>query len=85
MKKIRFIIVHAIRAFALENKIQKTSKIFQDRINEIHNLDLVGDIRHKGMVMGIELVKNKKSKKHLPPGKPITLTQEKKSFCSLDI
>ena len=45
------------------DKIQKTSKIYQNRINEIHNLDLVGDIRHKGMVMGIELVKNKKTKK----------------------
>jgi len=51
------------KKYNLINKIQKTSKIFQDRINEIHNLDLVGDIRHKGMVMGIELVKNKDSKK----------------------
>jgi len=51
------------KKYNLINKIQKTSKIFQDRINEIHNLDLVGDIRHKGMVMGIELVKDKKSKK----------------------
>ena len=49
--------------YNLINKIQKTSKIFQDRIGEIHNLDLVGSVRHKGMVMGIELVKNKKSKK----------------------
>ena len=51
------------KKYNLINKIQKTSKIFQDRINEIHNLDLVGNIRHKGMVMGIELVKNKDSKK----------------------
>jgi len=51
------------KKYNLINKIQKTSKIFQDRIGEIHNLDLVGSIRHKGMVMGIELVKNKKSKK----------------------
>ena len=49
--------------YNLINKIQKTSKIFQNRINEIHNLDLVGDIRHKGMVMGIELIQNKKTKK----------------------
>ena len=49
--------------YNLIDKIQKTSKIFQNRINEIYNLDLVGDIRHKGMVMGIELVKNKKTKK----------------------
>jgi len=51
------------KKYNLINKIQKTSKIFQDRIDEIHNLDLVGSVRHKGMVMGIELVKNKKSKK----------------------
>jgi len=49
--------------YNLINKIQKTSKIFQDRIGEIYNLDLVGSVRHKGMVMGIELVKNKKSEK----------------------
>ena len=49
--------------YNLINKIQKTSKIFQNRIDEIHDLDLVGDVRHKGMVMGIELTKNKKSKK----------------------
>ncbi len=51
------------KKYNLINKIQKTSKIFQDRIGEIHNLDLVGSVRHKGMVMVIELVKNKKSKK----------------------
>jgi len=51
------------KKYNLIKKIQKTSKIFQDRINEIHNLDLVGNVRHKGMVMGIELVKNKDSKK----------------------
>ena len=33
--------------------------------NDISNLDLVGEIRHKGMVMGIELVQNKNSNKPL--------------------
>ena len=47
--------------FDLIKKIQKTSKIFESRIDEISNLELVGDIRHKGMVMGIELVSDKKS------------------------
>ena len=49
------------RKYDLIQKLQTTSKIFQKRTEEISNLDLVGDIRHKGMVMGIELVKNKKS------------------------
>jgi adenosylmethionine-8-amino-7-oxononanoate aminotransferase len=55
--------------FDLIEKIQKTSKIFESRIDEISNLELVGDIRHKGMVMGIELVRDKKS------NKPVSFSQ----------
>ncbi len=55
--------------FDLIKKIQKTSKIFESRIDEISNLELVGDIRHKGMVMGIELVCDKKS------NKPVSFSQ----------
>jgi adenosylmethionine---8-amino-7-oxononanoate aminotransferase len=51
----------------LINKIQKTSKIFEEYYNEILNLDIVGDIRHKGMLMGIELVKDKKKKNPIIP------------------
>jgi len=48
--------------FHLITKIKKLSLIFEKRKNEILQLDLVGDIRHKGMLMGIELVKNKENK-----------------------
>lgn len=51
----------------LINKIQKTSKIFERYYNEILKLDIVGDVRHKGMLMGIELVKNKKKKNPINP------------------
>jgi len=51
--------------YHLIEKIQKTSKIFKNRIDEISNLDIVGEIRHKGMVMGVELVQNKNSNKPL--------------------
>ena len=51
------------KKYNLIKKIQNTSKIFKERTEEISNLDLVGDVRHKGMVMGIELVNNKKSNK----------------------
>jgi adenosylmethionine-8-amino-7-oxononanoate aminotransferase len=57
------------KKYNLIRKIQNTSKIFKERTEEIFNLDLVGDIRHKGMVMGIELVRNKKS------NKPVTFSQ----------
>jgi len=55
--------------YNLIKKIQNTSKIFKERFEEISNLDLVGDVRHKGMVMGVELVMNKKS------NKPIAFSQ----------
>ena len=57
------------KKYDLIKKIQKTSKIFESRINEISNLELVGDIRHKGMVMGIELVHDTKS------NRPISFSQ----------
>ena len=51
----------------LISKIKKTSKIFEKYYKEISSLDLVGDIRHKGMLMGIELVQDKKTKKPISP------------------
>nr|AIF15703.1 class III aminotransferase (bioA) [uncultured marine thaumarchaeote KM3_71_C08] len=42
----------------LIQKIQKTSKIFENRASEFYELDVVGDVRHKGMLMGIELINN---------------------------
>jgi len=55
----------------LIEKIQKTSQIFKNRLDEISNLDLVGEIRHQGMVMGIELVQKKNSRKPLSSNKSI--------------
>jgi adenosylmethionine-8-amino-7-oxononanoate aminotransferase len=46
----------------LIKKIQKTSKVFEKRMPEIIDLDMVGDVRHKGMLMGIELVQDKGKK-----------------------
>lgn len=46
----------------LIKKIQKTSHVFEKRLDEIGKLNLVGDVRFKGMLVGIELVKSKKSK-----------------------
>ena len=46
----------------LIKKVQKTSKVFEKYYQEILDIDIVGDVRHKGMLMGIELVSNKKKK-----------------------
>jgi adenosylmethionine-8-amino-7-oxononanoate aminotransferase len=53
----------------LIKKIQKTSRVFEKRLDEISEIGFVGDVRYKGMLMGIELVKNKKSKKLVSFGK----------------
>ncbi len=55
----------------LIKKIQKTSKIFEKYYKEISEMDIVGDIRHKGMLMGIELVTNKEKKTPINPKKSI--------------
>ena len=46
----------------LIQKIQKTSKLLGNRANEFYELDVVGDVRHKGMLMGVELINNNSNK-----------------------
>jgi len=55
----------------LIKKIQKTAKVFEKYYKEISEMDIVGNIRHKGMLMGIELVSNKKRKTPIRPKKSI--------------
>ena len=55
----------------LIKKIEKTSKIFENFYQEISEIDIVGDIRHKGMLMGIELVTDKSKKTPIHPKKSI--------------
>lgn len=53
----------------LISEVQKRSKQFESRISEINELNRVGDVRHRGMLMGIELVSNKKKKISIKPEK----------------
>ena len=46
----------------LIQKIQKTSKLLGNRANEFYELDVVGNVRHKGMLMGVELINNNSNK-----------------------
>ncbi|MCH7758232.1 MAG: adenosylmethionine--8-amino-7-oxononanoate transaminase [Thaumarchaeota archaeon] len=57
--------------YNLIKKIQKTSKVFERYYEEISKLESVGDIRHKGMLMGIELVTDKDKKTPIHPKKSI--------------
>ena len=55
----------------LIKKIQKTSRVFINRKKELYDLDLVGDVRHQGMLMGIELVSDKNKKTPIQTKKSI--------------
>ena len=55
----------------LIKKIQKTSKIFEKFYQDIYKISIVGDIRHKGMLMGIEIVSDKEKKTPINPKKSI--------------
>ena len=46
----------------LIERIQKTSKIFEEYRQGLLAHEMVGDVRHKGMLMGIELVSDKRKK-----------------------
>lgn len=59
------------KKYKLIEKIQSTSKIFKKYYQKISEIDIVGDIRHKGMLMGIELVTDKKKKTPIHPKKSI--------------
>jgi adenosylmethionine-8-amino-7-oxononanoate aminotransferase len=58
----------------LIKKIQNTSRVFEKRSTEIADLRPVGDVRYKGMLMGIELVSNKKKKTPLSFKKSVNKT-----------
>lgn len=46
----------------LISKVNKTAKHLEKRLEEFWNINAVGDIRHKGMLVGIELVSNRTKK-----------------------
>jgi adenosylmethionine-8-amino-7-oxononanoate aminotransferase len=55
--------LRSYRKERLISKVRSRAKIIGKRLQEIENLKVVGDIRHKGMLVGIELVDDRESKK----------------------
>ena len=47
--------------YGLIRRISRTSRVFEEYRDKILGMDIVGDVRHKGMIMGIELVSGKGS------------------------
>jgi len=59
------------KKYNLIQKLKAKSQIFQKRMDEFYELELVGDVRCKGMVMGIELVSNRERRTPLKSSKSI--------------
>ncbi|MDC8452529.1 MAG: adenosylmethionine--8-amino-7-oxononanoate transaminase [Candidatus Nitrosotalea sp.] len=57
------------KKYNLISKIKKRASQMESYIKEISSMDLVGDVRHAGMLMGIEMVSNKKTKTPISPKK----------------
>jgi adenosylmethionine-8-amino-7-oxononanoate aminotransferase len=60
--------------FAKENiieRIQGSITFLQEKLAAFHNLSHVGDIRQKGLMVGIELVANGETKESFSPGKRV--------------
>ncbi|MDE1861556.1 MAG: adenosylmethionine--8-amino-7-oxononanoate transaminase [Thaumarchaeota archaeon] len=55
----------------LISRVEKSSAYLQKRAAEITRLEIVGDVRHKGMLMGIELVSDAVKKTPISPDKKV--------------
>ena len=57
------------KKYNLISKIKKRASQMESRIKEISSMGPVGDVRHAGMLMGIEIVSNKKTTTPISPKK----------------
>ena len=48
--------------YGLIGQIRETSRVFEESRDRIESQEMVGDVRHSGMLMGIELVSDRESK-----------------------
>lgn len=59
------------KKYDIMSSVKKNSSLLSGRKAEISDLKIVGDVRHKGMLMAIELVSNKAKKSPIPLEKVI--------------
>ena len=51
---------------SLIEKVQANVLFVKEKLEGLYNLEIVGDIRQRGLMIGIEIVKDKKSKEVFP-------------------
>jgi len=55
------------------NNSRETGAYLLERLHELDEFEIVGDVRGLGFMCGVEFVKNKKTKEPFPPGKKVSL------------
>ncbi|NRD79848.1 adenosylmethionine--8-amino-7-oxononanoate transaminase [Bacillus sp. BRMEA1] len=58
--------IELIEEIALLEKVQSNAAFVSERLQSLYKLEIVGDIRQRGLMVGIEIVKNKKTKASFP-------------------
>jgi adenosylmethionine-8-amino-7-oxononanoate aminotransferase len=69
-----------INKYKTVEQAAEKGKMLSHLAEELSELPVVGNIRSKGMMMGIELVQNKKTKMHFDPSKKVALKIAKNAF-----
>ncbi|MFD3447250.1 adenosylmethionine--8-amino-7-oxononanoate transaminase [Microbacteriaceae bacterium 4G12] len=58
--------IQLIEETALIEKVQANALFVRERLQDLYKLDIVGDIRQRGLMIGIEIVKDKVTKELFP-------------------
>ena len=77
--KVKLFIDYIKKYKTVEQAAEK-GEILSHLAEELSELPAVGNIRSKGMMMGIELVEDKKTKMHFDPSKKMALKIAKNAF-----
>lgn len=65
-------VIDFIKENNLVSYVARTGEYLMERLSSLYQFDFVGDIRGKGFMTGLELIKDKKTKKPFPVEKGIT-------------
>jgi adenosylmethionine-8-amino-7-oxononanoate aminotransferase len=69
-----------IRKHRTVEQAAEKGKVLFEMVSQLSELSIVGDIRSKGMMMGIELVRDKKTREPFDPSRKVALSAAKNAF-----
>jgi len=65
-------VIDFIKENNLVSSVARTGEYLMEKLSSLYRFDFVGDIRGKGFMTGLELIKDKKTKKPFPPEREVT-------------